>query len=90
MVRHRSCHPRTPICFGIGVLQNRFNYLILLVGAPRFELGTPSPPGSCGAWNCLWNFANGVSFRPSAINGIGPVLQTLCAALELHDRSVGQ
>ena len=37
----------------------RLKYLILLVGAPRFELGTPSPPDWC---------ANRAALRSEAVS----------------------
>jgi hypothetical protein len=47
-----------------------------MVGAPRFELGTPSPPDRGGCRISLSNFANGCCFELRAINHLASALQT--------------
>jgi len=47
-----------------------------VVGAPRFELGTPSPPGGCGSLIAKDNSANGGICRPPTVNDLAVILQT--------------
>jgi hypothetical protein len=54
--------------------------LEILVGAPRFELGTPSPQDRGGLQKSLGNFANGHPFGRPAVNGLALVLQTVRVA----------
>src|SRR5262245_55413590 len=63
---------------------------MILVGAPRFELGTPSPPDSGSALYGPLFFANVANFGRPAVKGLGTLLQTFQAAIELDDCRVRQ
>jgi hypothetical protein len=68
--------------------ENDQDFRGLMVGAPRFELGTPSPPGSGSMLYFHVYFANSVGFRLLTVNGLRPLLQTVCPSFELEDRRV--
>ncbi len=60
-----------------------------MVGAPRFELGTPSPPDRGGFQKSLDNFANGHPFGRPAANGLALVLQTVRTAKCSNSVAIG-
>ncbi len=60
---------------GVTVLSEN-GWMKGLVGAPRFELGTPSPPDQGAYRKSLGNFANGLPFGRPRNNELGPALQT--------------
>ena len=60
-----------------------------MVGAPRFELGTPSPPDRGGHQKSLGNFANGHPFGRPPVNGLALVLQTVRVAKCSNSVAIG-